>query len=66
MHQEPKVTATKTPNGWKIELDHAAWEHLLGAVTLAIESEMRNGKQPNVDLLRKLRAALRGAERDER
>ena len=64
-HQEPYVTATKTPSGWKIEMDNAAWVQLLNALTIALSSEARDGNQPNAMLLRRLRTALSRATRTE-
>lgn len=63
--QEPQVTATKTPEGWKMELNDAGWEVLLEAVTEAVSSMLRESDPTGRRSLpfRKLRSALERAER---
>jgi hypothetical protein len=63
---EPHITATKTPGGWKLEMDNAAWVQLMSALSIAINSEVRDGDLSHqAGTFRKLRTALSRAERIE-
>ena len=40
---EPQVMATKTPDGWKLEINEVAWELIQEAVTMAVSGTIRKG-----------------------
>jgi hypothetical protein len=62
---EPQVTATKTPDGWKLEINDVAWDLIQEAVMMAVSSAIREGDLTGRRALpfRQLRTALERAQR---
>ena len=65
--QDIHLTTTKTPGGWKIELDHATWVLLLEALNRAITLEVMEGhaEQQRAHQVQALRQALEHIDKTE-
>lgn len=61
------LTTTKTPGGWKVELDHDTWVLLLEALNRAITLEVMEGhaEHQRAHQFRALRQALEHIDKTE-
>lgn len=63
--KQTHIKTTKTPGGWKLEMDNDTWVQLMSALSLAIRSEEKDGHADQIKTFQLLRTSFSSVVKTE-